>query len=171
MLSVGWPTLHMAFNGGSTGSLQQSGFRENPTNFVAHWVQDRIFRANRRLEVRFDLKTDRQTQLTTVTLLHMCTVHIPTTAILVCISLKTMSTQSTISSEIYTWLVVCVVSYDHLHNNSNVVSEIKFPKDLSPPKRTITLNSPPTPNTTAECPHRGVISAGRVTCRMIKKHF
>ena len=62
------------------------------------------------------------------------------------------------------------VSYDHLHNNSNVVSEITFP-EFAPPNRTIILNSPPTPNTTAECPHCGVISAGRVTCRMMGKHF
>ena len=26
--------LRMAFNGGSAGSLQQSGFRENPTNML-----------------------------------------------------------------------------------------------------------------------------------------
>ena len=35
----------------SAGSLQRSGFRENPTNFltfVARWVRDSIFRTNRR---------------------------------------------------------------------------------------------------------------------------
>ena len=29
-----WPTVRMAVNGGSAGSLQRSGFRENPTNFL-----------------------------------------------------------------------------------------------------------------------------------------
>ena len=33
-LSAGkWPTVHLASNGGTAGSLQLSGFRENPTNF------------------------------------------------------------------------------------------------------------------------------------------
>ena len=65
-----------------------------------------------------------------------------------------------------------MVSYDYLHNNSSVVSEIISPTQLLlPPKTIITLNSSPKPNTTAECPYRGVISAGRVTCRMMKKHF
>ena len=38
-------------NGGSAGSLQRSGFRENPTNcltFVARSVRDSVFRTNRR---------------------------------------------------------------------------------------------------------------------------
>ena len=41
-----WP-----YNGGSAGSLQQSSFRENPTNFltlVARRVRDSVFRTNRR---------------------------------------------------------------------------------------------------------------------------
>ena len=29
-----WPTVRMAVNGGSAGSLQRSGFRENPTNIL-----------------------------------------------------------------------------------------------------------------------------------------
>ena len=29
-----WRTVRMAVNGGSAGSLQRSGFRENPTNFL-----------------------------------------------------------------------------------------------------------------------------------------
>ena len=29
-----WPAVRMAVNGGSAGSLQRSGFRENPTNFL-----------------------------------------------------------------------------------------------------------------------------------------
>ena len=34
-LSAGkWPTVCMAFNRGSAGSLQWSGFRENPTIFL-----------------------------------------------------------------------------------------------------------------------------------------
>ena len=42
--------MYMAFNRGSTGSPQWSGFRENPTNiltFIAGWVCDSIFRINR----------------------------------------------------------------------------------------------------------------------------
>ena len=53
-----WPTESMAFNGGSAGSLQRSGFRENPTSFspsVARWVHDSIFRTNDAPEVRCDL--------------------------------------------------------------------------------------------------------------------
>ena len=42
-----WPTVRMAFNGGSAGSLQWSGFRENPTNILTSVTRDRIFRANR----------------------------------------------------------------------------------------------------------------------------
>ena len=71
-------------------------------------------------------------------------------------------------SEIYTFS--SEVSYDHLHNNSSVVSEIHLVY-FFPPNTTITLNCSPKPNTTAECPNRGVISAGRVTCRMMEKHF
>ena len=58
------------------------------------------------------------------------------------------------------------ISYDHLQNNSTVVSE-----KTRPPYRMITLKSAPNPNTTAECPYSGVILAGRVTCRMIEKTF
>ena len=53
----------MAFNGGSAGSLQRSGFRENPINFstsVARWVRDSIFRTNRRSRGEMWLK-ERQT--------------------------------------------------------------------------------------------------------------
>ena len=56
----------MAFNGGSARSLQQSSFRENPTNFltfVARWVRDSIFRTNRRSrgEMWLNRHTHRQT--------------------------------------------------------------------------------------------------------------
>lgn len=56
-------------------------------------------------------------------------------------------------------------SYDHLHNNSSVVSEIKE-EPLCPPKMTITLKFSPEPNVVVECPPRGVSVAGRVTCNM-----
>ena len=29
-----WPAVRMGVNGGSAGSLQRSGFRENPTNIL-----------------------------------------------------------------------------------------------------------------------------------------
>ena len=63
-----------------------------------------------------------------------------------------------------------VCGCDHLHNNSSVVSEIRKERFL-PPNKTTTRNSGPNPITTAECPYRGVILAGRVICRTTETHF
>ena len=72
-----WPTVRMAFNGGSAGSLQRSCFSENPTNlltFVARWVRDIIFRMNShsRGEMWLNRHTNTHIDPTTVTLLRMC---------------------------------------------------------------------------------------------------
>ena len=58
----------------------------------------------------------------------------------------------------------CSVGGDLLNNN-NVVSDIA--EADSPPNKTMTLKSGPTPNSTAECLHRLVMAVGRVTCRMM----
>ena len=61
-----WPTIHMAFNGGSAGSLQRSCFRETPQIFrpplPAEYVS--VFRTNRhsRGEMWLNRHTDRQTK-------------------------------------------------------------------------------------------------------------
>ena len=69
-----------------------------------------------------------------------------------------------------------VCGCDHLHNNSSVVAEenMSFRKrkeNVFEPNKITTRKSGPNPHITAECPYPGVISAGRVTCRMMEKHF
>ena len=62
-----WPTVRMAVNGGSAGSLQRSDFRENPTNFWPSLPAEYVTAFSGRTdapEVRCDLTdTERQTQL------------------------------------------------------------------------------------------------------------
>ena len=77
MLSAGkWLTECMAFNGGSAGSPQWSGFRENPTIFRPPLHAEYVTVFSGRTDdqdVRCDL-TDRHTdRMTTVTLLRMRT--------------------------------------------------------------------------------------------------
>ena len=54
------PTVSMAFNGGSAGSLQRSGFRENPTIFLTSVARSVFSGRTDAPEVRCDL-TDRHT--------------------------------------------------------------------------------------------------------------
>lgn len=52
--------------------------------------------------------------------------------------------------------------------NSNVVSDIARVVVFAPPNKATTLKFGPQSNTTPECPYRGVMATGTVTCMTMK---